>query len=756
MLNRRSFDMAFKISVILVCFITMFQFFLHGEQGQTNNKWMPHTDQIRKASGKITIDGHINEEAWGNALVIDVNIEIMPAENSEAPVKTQCLILYGDKNLYVAFKAYDPQPRQIRAHMSDRDNIYLDDMVGIFVDTFNDQNRAFVFFTNPLGIQMDEIVSDGGTYEDDSWDAIWRSAAHIDDKGYEVEMAIPFQVLQFPRGTDTQTWGFMPVRIYPRSQRHQITNFIHNRGNPCILCQSHKLTGIEDASPGRNIELDPTITAFHTDERSHFPDGPMKKKDAKLDAGISGSWGFTSNLTLSATVNPDFSQVEADIAQLDINTQFALYYPEKRPFFLEGKDFFSTLINAVYTRTLADPSWGVKISGKEGKNALGFFLSRDKITNLLFPGAEGSNYTSLDQGATAGVIRYRRDIGASSTVGILFTAREGKNYYNRLAGVDGLLRIASSDVVRFQVLGSSTLYPATSAKRFRQKEQRMTGYAVNLSYRREARTYGWNLSFENFSPDFRADLGFIPQVNYWKGLVSGNYIYWGKTNSFFPRIGIGGDLCQVKEHQYGRLLEREGDIWVDFDMPLQSYLSLDFGKQEQIYNYVHFNQDFLHIYFRVRPSGNFNLECYSDIKDEIDYTHTRPGKYFNIEPQLNYNMGKHLQASLSYSYSHLDVERGRLFRTTLVQGKLLYHFSRWAFLRGIFQYTDISRDTALYIDVVDPEYRHLFMQFLFSYKLNPRTVLFLGYSDNYLGLLDIHLKQTDRTFFLKIGYALSI
>ncbi|MDQ1352368.1 MAG: hypothetical protein QG657_2674 [Acidobacteriota bacterium] len=740
----------------MVCFISMFQFFLHGEQGQTGSKWMPHMDYIKKTAGHIKIDGHINEEAWENAAIIDVNNEIMPSENIEAPVKTQCLVLYSDKNLYVAFRAFDPHPEEIRACMRDRDNIFNDDMVGVFIDTFNDENRAFVFLTTPLGIQLDEIISEGGAYEDESWDAIWRSAAHIDDKGYEVEMAIPFKALQFPRGADIQTWGFMPVRIYPRSQRHQITNFIHNRGNPCLLCQSHKLTGIKDASPGKNIELDPTLTAFHTDERSDFPDGPMKKKDADMDAGISGSWGFTSNLTLSATVNPDFSQVEADIAQLDINTQFALYYPEKRPFFLEGKDFFSTLINAVYTRTLADPSWGVKVSGKEGKNALGFFLSRDNITNLLFPGAESSYYTSLSQGATAGVIRYRRDIGASSTIGILFTDREGKSYYNRLAGIDGLLRIAGSDTIRFQVLGSSTLYPTVSAKTFIQKEHRMSGYAMNFSYRREARTYGWNLCYENFSPDFRADLGFIPQVNYWKGLVSLNYIFWGKENSFFPRIGIGGDFFQVKEHQGGRLLDRQGDIWVDFDMPLQSYLSLAAGKQEKIYNYVHFNQDFFQVYFRVRPSGNFNLDCYSVVKDEIDYTHTRPGKYFNIEPRLNYNAGKHLQASLSYSYSHLDVEQGRLFRTHLVQGNLIYHFNRWAFLRGIFQYTDIAQDTSLYTDPVDPENRRLFMQFLFSYKLNPRTVLFLGYSDNYLGLLDIPLKQHDRTFFLKIGYALSI
>jgi hypothetical protein len=162
------------------------------------------------------------------------------------------------------------------------------------------------------------------------------------------------------------------------------------------------------------------------------------------------------------------------------------------------------------------------------------------------------------------------------------------------------------------------------------------------------------------------------------------------------------------------------------------------------------------MYFRVRPSGNFSLECNTYIRDDIDYDHTRPGKYFCIAPFLNYKIGKRLQATLSYNYSYLDVEQGRLFRSHLVQGKLLYHFNSRAFLRGILQYTDISRSANLYKFSVNPEERNLFLQFLFSYKINPRTVLFLGYSDNSAGLLDVPLRQTARTFFLKIGYALSI
>ncbi|MCU0287828.1 MAG: DUF5916 domain-containing protein [Acidobacteria bacterium] len=628
-------------------------------------------------------------------------------------------------------------------------------MVGIFIDTFNDQNRAFAFFINPLGIQSEEIISDGGITEDGSWDAIWSAMGHIDDKGYEAELAIPFHALQFPRNVSEQTWGFILLRIYPRSQKHQITNFKHDRSNPCLLCQMPKLTGIKNVSPSHNIELDPTITTFRTDTRDAFPNGPLIKKAAKIDAGISATWGFTSNLTLSATVNPDFSQVEADIVQLDINTQFTLHYQEKRPFFLEGIDFFSTVIDAVYTRNLVDPSWGVKLSGKEGKNALGVFLCRDNITNLLFPGTESSEYTTLNQGSTASVIRYRRDIGNSSTLGFLFTGREGKDYYNRLAGFDGLLRIGGSDTIRFQGLASSTSYPTVSALEFMQKKSLMTGYGVNLIYEHNARTYGYNFKYINFSPDFRADMGFIPQVNYWKVNAGGQYIFWGEKKSFFSNFYIGSDLSQTKEYG-GRLLERKIEAWTTCEMPLQSYLKLNIGKEKRTYNFVDFNQDFFIVDFGIRPSGDLSLGCLGSIRDQIDYTHTRPGKYFYLEPWLDCKLGKHLQGSFTYTYSYLDTGASRLFHTHVFVGKLVFHLNNRIFLRGIIQYTDISRNTRIYRDPVEPENRNAFMQFLFSYKINPRTVLFLGYSDNYLGFLDVPLKQVDRTFFLKIGYALTI
>jgi hypothetical protein len=719
------------------------------------DKFQKKTFEIPKINSEIKIDGALDEEKWQQALVVPVNIEIMPAENVEAPVKTDCYLMHDLKNLYVGFMAYDPEPDKIRAYLSDRDNAWSDDNVGILLDTFNDENRAFIFMANPLGVQGDEIMSQGGSQEDDSWDAIWDSAGRITDFGYCVEMAIPFRSLQFQPSLKEQFWGFGPIRNYPRSRRHQISNFNYNRNNQCIICQLHRLKGFENATPGRNIELDPTITGVRTDQRENFPSGDMKKDDASADVGISGHWGFSNNLTLSAALNPDFSQIEADVAQLDINKQFALYYPEKRPFFLEGTDFFDTSLNAVHTRSVADPDWGAKISGKEGKNAFGFFSAQDNITNLIFPGAEGSNQTSLEQVSYANVLRYRRDVGNASTLGILLTDREGKDYHNRVAGVDGLVRINKSDALNFQIMGSQTAYPQDIAHTYDQEMRDFTGHAAYLGFRREKRSYGIIARFMDCSPGFRADLGYMPQVDYRRYVAGGYYMYWGKENDFFTRMGVDLTLLQTENHG-GDLLDRKVEANINFEGPHQSFLMWEVTKEKQIYQGKAFSQFSNFAYFRIIPSGNLNLNINIGFGDEIDFENVRPGKSLFMGPTIEIKTGRHVRLRLSHVYNRLNVEGERLFTYNLTQLRFVYHLNRRLFFRTILQYWDVNRNAQLYSYSVDPEYNRLFSQILFSYKLNPRTVLFLGYSDNYYGYRDVDLTQSNRTFFLKIGYAWSL
>jgi hypothetical protein len=327
---------------------------------------------------------------------VDLPFETAPGENTPAPVSTECLLAYDTSNLYVAFKATDTDPGQIKARLSDRDNIWHDDRVGIMIDTFNDERRGFEFLVNPLGVQMDATRNEvgGGDERDTSWDAIWNSAGRISDQGYTVEMSIPFTSLRFPRTKGPQTWGFAAYRYYPRGVHYEMMSFPDDRDADCFFCQASKLSGFDGISPGNNLEVAPTFTSSRSDALASDGQG-LAAGDVENDVGLSVRWGVTPNVMLNGTLNPDFSQVEADAAQLNVNNRFALFYPEKRPFFLEGADFFQTPVDAVYTRTVTDPDWGFKTTGKEGRNAFGAFVARDVAPNLLFPSNQGSRFGVL-------------------------------------------------------------------------------------------------------------------------------------------------------------------------------------------------------------------------------------------------------------------------------------------------------------------------------------------------------------------------
>ena len=496
--------------------------------------------RVPHARGEIRIDGVPEESAWADALRFTIDYQTGPIQMAPAPVPTECLILQDASHLYAAFICRDPRPREIRARLADHDNIWNDDRVGILLDTFNDGNRAFAFFVNPVGCCGDEIVSRGGKKAwDASWDAIWSGAGQVLESGYTVEMAIPFHALQFDPGAADPTWGFTALRYYPRSLPYMMSSDRIDTNENCYICQFSKISGLAGMKPSKNVELDPTLVWTRVDGRPDFPAGPMTKVRQDAELGLSGRWNFLSNMALSGAVNPDFSQVEADAMQFAVNTRFALSYAEKRPLFLEGRDFFATPVNAVYTRTIADPEWGVKVTGKEGNNVLGVMAARDRATNLIFPGSQGSRSTTLSQEAWAGVLRYRYDVRDTAAIGVLVTDREGPGYGNRLAGVDGLFQIGLNDTLDVQVLASQTRYPGPTAAGFGQKEGNFGGSALSANYLHEERNWFWKASGLEYSPDFRADLGFVPQADFRKGTAGGGYIYRGGPDGLVSRMELG-------------------------------------------------------------------------------------------------------------------------------------------------------------------------------------------------------------------------
>jgi len=578
----------------------------------------PH--RVPTVGGRIRVDGILDEEVWRQALKLQLKYEVRPGENIPAPVRTEVFLAHGNTAFYIGFPAHDPDPSSIRATFTDRDKITTDDWVSISLDTFNDQRRIYTFFCNPLGVQKDlvEVTGDSNL----SWDTLRRSAGRIAQPGYIVEMSIPFRSLRFQREKGEQVWGFDVMRGYPRNLEHLIGFIPLDRNNTCYICQLGKMIGFAGVRGGKSIEIDPSISTVFTRGREDLTGGEWTKKESKLDPGITFQWSLTPNIMLSTAVNPDFSHVEADVAQLDINTQFALHYPEKRPFFLEGASVFSTPLSAIYTRSLADPDWGIKLTGKQGPHALGFYSVRDSVTNLVFPGSQTSTSTSIDMKSMGTVLRYRFDLGKrASTIGLLVTDREGDDYYNRLAGFDTYWRFTPRKLVNIQFLGSRTRYPRETA------------------------------------------------------------------------------------------------------------------------------------FLEVQPSGSLTLQFYTIVGNQIDFANRRQGRQIFLNPGVIYKAGRHFSISPDHIFERFDVDPGRLYTANVSNLLAVYQFNRRTFLRTILQYVNYDYNAGNYNFLIDPKFKHLFTQVMFSYKVNPQTVLFLGYSDDHFGSLHTPLTQANHTFFLKIGYA---
>ncbi len=703
-----------------------------------------------RAAAPVRIDGVLDDAAWAGAPTFELAYETRPGENTPAKVRTEGWVAFDDEFLYFAFHAFDPEPEKIRARYTDRDRAFQDDFVGLVIDTFNDERRAFEFFVNPLGVQMDLIQDDVTQNEDDSWDAIWNSAGRIVADGWTVEAAIPLSSLRFKEGNGT--WGFDALRIHPRENRTRIGLNPLARGRNCYLCQEAKLDGLEGIRPGRDLELDPTFTAGRTDRREPFPTGSFEKADDATDFGLTARWGVTPDLTLLGTVNPDFSQVESDAAQLDVNNQFALFYAEKRPFFLEGADYFATGINVAYTRNIADPAWGLKLIGKPGKNAVGLIVAEDRVTNLLLPGSEGSELASLGEESTATIGRYRRDILGTSTVGAIYAGREGDGYHNRVLGLDSSFRFGERHRLQVQAMGSRTIYPEAFAVAHAQPTGELDGHALEVAYDYTSEDWFGYFRASDFARDFRADLGFEPQVDYRKGVLGLERIWNGDDKHWYTQMRVGGDYDETYD-QSGNLLEREAEFWWQANGPMQSFVNLGPGRRTKVYQGREFDQNYLNLYAEVRPTGSLYFYVEGTVGDEIDYSQARAADGVTLAPGVRLDIGRHLRLTLDEHYQALDVESQRLFTAQILELRATYQFNLRTFVRLISQYVDIQRDTDLYATVVEAESRELFNQLLFSYKINPQTVLFVGYSDTAFGSPSIDLTQESRTVFLKLGYA---
>lgn len=703
--------------------------------------------RVPLATSEVVVDGVLDDEIWEHALVMGVNTEVRPGDNVPAPVRTDMLLAYSETHFYVAFRAFDPDPSLIRARLCDRDRMWDDEWVVIGIDTYNDQRGGFELACNPLGIQGD--TANGVHGNGNSWDGIWDSAGRIFDWGYSVEMAIPFTTLRFQRTDGEQIWGVDAVRSYPRDVRYHISLYPRDRDNNCYFCQMERIIGFEGAMPGRNIEIDPTVAATASQHRDDFPDGDFGVTDDEYDVGVTARWGVTPNVMLAAAVNPDFSQVEADAVQLDVNRQYSLHYEEKRPFFLEGAGIF----DFHYTRSIADPIWGVKLTGKEGANGFGAIVARDAVTNLIFPGSQGSDETSLNMESTATVLRYERDIGRQSSVGLIFNSRDGDDYFNRKMGVSGDLWVTDNDHIEFVAVTSQTSYPDSVVADFDQPEGEFSDDAYSLELGHFTSGLDLYANFGRFGKDFRTDLDFFPEVGYSAAEAGFGHTWNADSDNWWTMLNVGSEYRQ-EENEDGGLRSKWYRFWANYAGQRESFADLRGNYGVDTYSGEEFDVWNLDYDAGFWPTGSLFVLVDGSYGEYIDYSNVQTGHCFSLTPHIEAKIGDNLSAELSHTYQRFDVDAGRLYTANVSYLKAVYQLNSRAFVRAILQHVHYDFNTDAYDDPDrDSEYQGLGSQVLFSYKLNPQTVFFLGYSDSYNGDQETDLTQSQRTVFAKIGYA---
>ncbi len=707
---------------------------------------------IPRVNSAPRIDGQIGQGEWSQATRIAVNIETDPNNNIPAEVEAEALLMEDGEVLYVAFIALDPEPELIRAFYRDRDSLWNDDWVAIVLDTFNDERRAFEFFVNPFGVQADAIQDDVNNDEDRSWNAIWDSAGQINDNGYVIEMAIPVKQLRFTPSADDQTWGIDLVRFYPRDRGTRIANNPRSRNISCYICQISKVDGFADLTASRNLEVIPTLTSAAVENRNPAAGG-WDSESIDPQASLDVRWGISQDLYLNATLNPDFSQVEADSAQLDINNTFSLFFPERRTFFLDGADYFDTFERLVHTRNIADPDYGLKVTGKSGGHTYALLTANDANTSFLIPRSLGSSVASLDDVESKVAIgRYRFDIFENSTIGALITDRSANGYNNTVSSIDAVLRPSDRDSISIQTMHSSSEYPSLIQGRYSQASS-LSDSSHRVEYRHNDRRWDWRLGYTDMGDDFRADLGFVNRVDFKFVVATAGHTWFGEPGDFFNRIRVALDYDRT-EDQSGLQLEEEFEVFVNMNGPMQSFFNGLFGGSETYWNGKYFDEQFNQMVVGFTPRANLRLRALIRIEDIVDFANTRLGQSKRYGPSINYRWGKHLELDLDHTLQQFDVDGGRLFTANLTDLKTTYQFSARSFLRFTLQYTDNKRNQDLYVSPVQARSKQLTTQLLYSYRVSAATRFFIGYSDaGFQNDSYDSIEKTNRTIFAKFSYA---
>jgi hypothetical protein len=678
-----------------------------------------------------------------------------PGDGVASSLDTTAYLSYDAQHLYAVFVCKD-DPTKVRANLTKREAINSDDIVGVIVDTYDDGRRSYLFLVNPLGIQRDGVTSEG--QEDDySYDTLWSSDGRLTADGYMVSIAIPFRSLRF-RSEDVQTWRIALGRIIPRTNETVFWPYITRR-IASVGQQMATLEGISGASPGKNLQAIPygsfATARFVDDDGRRVSDGTGR-------IGVDAKAVIKDAVTVDLTVNPDFSQIESDEPQVTINQRFEVFFPEKRPFFIENASYFETPQNVFFSRRIADPGAGGRVTGKSRGWAFGALVASDEQPGReVSPGTDG-----YDDLAGAVVFRAQREFKRQSYVGGIFTDREFGSTANRVYGADGRWRFDDNWSATGQWIGSTTEDEIGSAH----------GSSVVAQVQREGRAFNYEGQYLSRSPEFRADLGFIPRVDLREVANEASYRWYPKNRRRL--LSARGELETNVLWSYGGDLEEwtvEPALEVEF--PGQTVFGVRQWTSYERFAGIDFRPVREALYADTAWLDWLSTSVFWRWGTAINYYPPEGLAPFladlqEVEAGVTLRPTSRLRLDETYLFSSLTVGGDSplpshlvgadIFNNHIVRSRVNYQFTKRLSTRLIVDYVGVLPNEAL---VSLEREKRLAFDVLATYMVNPWTAVYAGYTDAYANLLEDPLGRpvtrggapttsVGRQLFVKVSYLL--
>ena len=724
---------------------------------------------ISRASGPIELDGDLGDAGWQGALVVDRFYEIDPGDNVEPKVANRALLAYDDRFLYVGLELADPQPSRIRAPLTDRDVALTSmDYAGILIDSRNDGKTAQEFLANPRGVQYDLVWSDIAG-EDFAPDFYWESAARTTSAGWSLELKIPFSSLRY--AGQEPVFGILLFRNYPRDFRYQIASVPVPRETECLICNAAQLAGFSGLPRGAHWVAAPYVAGDQTERAEGGPGSELVENGVDGNAGLDVKWSPNPSVAIDLTVNPDFSQIESDVGQIATNQRFALFFPEKRTFFLEGADLFSTPIQALYTRTITAPRGGARATGRWGRTSFTAMALQDRGGGLVvLPGPTASDVALQDFESDVFAARLRSDL-SQGFLSFLATGREidggGSNW---VYGPDFEWRPTDADTVKAEWLWSRSETPNRPELAEEWDGRELDDTAGLFSWRHETGKQYWVIEARELGDEFRADNGFVPQVGYRSANADLGYTWHFQGPFSSLRLFVTGERAEPTAADAREDLLRSEGVGFELDGKFDSAIGAWYVDEEVFVRTRLLPRTQWRLLFEISPGAAFpHFRVEGSVGDEIDFDNEREGSGASLTATATIRAGDHLEIKVDGERSWVDVDDvdrvdatgrrdARLFTSELWRAKATYNITARAFLRAIGQWTTDERDPTLYLLPVEARTHDFQGSLLLAYKLNWQTVFYIGYNDLEEELRDPlsgrrRSEPVERRIFVKLSYA---